>query len=285
MRARDVAAGMRLKNLAGWNQVEADWRLFLKLSPSGCLVAVHGDRIVGTITSLNHGHFVSWLSMLLVDPAFRGMGIGTRLMREAIENLGDRETIKLDATPLGQPIYERLGFRDEYGLMRVTIGAMPDIDRVSAEERGYRPRPRDVTPIAERPLEPILELDRRVFGDDRGPLLDALRWRTPKMAWLVVDGGHTRGFCMGRHGTEFTQVGPLVAESVGDAIALCRAVMRGLAGRAVVLDVPVAQVAFLQWLYALGFAEQRPLTRMYRGANRKPGLPAQQFAIAGPELG
>jgi hypothetical protein len=42
---------------------------------------------------------------------------------------------------------------------------------------------------------------------------------------------------------------------------------------------------WLQWLAAIGFIEQRPFTRMYRGVNRFPGVPEKQFAILGPEFG
>ena len=35
----DVPAGMRLKELAGWNQTAADWERFLEASPQGCFVA------------------------------------------------------------------------------------------------------------------------------------------------------------------------------------------------------------------------------------------------------
>ena len=34
MRAADIPLGMRLKQLAGWNQTEADWRRNLALQPS-----------------------------------------------------------------------------------------------------------------------------------------------------------------------------------------------------------------------------------------------------------
>ena len=38
-------------------------------------------------------------------------------------------------------------------------------------------------------------------------------------------------------------------------------------------------------LGALGFREQRPLTRMYLGETRPPSEPAAEFAVFGPEFG
>ena len=50
--------------------------------------------------------------MVLVDESMRQHGIGTALVEQAVEVLDRRgaETVRLDATPLGKPLYERLGF-------------------------------------------------------------------------------------------------------------------------------------------------------------------------------
>ena len=275
MQAGDVAHGMRLKAVAGWNQTQADWQCFLALNPAGCFVAVHNGHVVGTVTTLNYEGLVSWIGMLLVDPAYRKRGTGTRLMQRAIESLSACETIKLDATPLGQPLYERLGFRAEYGLVRMTNGA---VSPPAGEMAG-------VVPLSDRSSEPILALDREAFGADRSPLLRTLWQRTPEMAWQRACDQHIRGFCLGRRGSTYAQIGPLIAERTEDAVALCRAAMQSIAGQAVVLDVPASQEAFLAWLREVGFVKQRSLTRMVLGTNSAPGIPGKQFAIAGPEFG
>ena len=35
MTMADIPAGMRLKEIAGWNQTAADWKRFLEASPKG----------------------------------------------------------------------------------------------------------------------------------------------------------------------------------------------------------------------------------------------------------
>ena len=89
---------------------------------------------------------------------------------------------------------------------------------------------------------------------------------------------------MARRGATFIQVGPLVAETIDDAIALCMASFGALAGEAMVLDVPCTQERFLHWLAGMGFAQQRSFTRMFLEGGRASGN-LQQFAISGPELG
>jgi ribosomal protein S18 acetylase RimI-like enzyme len=304
MTFQDVAAGMRLKTVAGWNQTKEDWQLFLTLSPGGCFVATHEGKTIGTVTTLNYQNRVSWISMLLVDPAFRRMGVGTRLMRQAIASLAACQTIKLDATPAEKKLHQRLGFHQEYGLNRMAIARLPSFPDLpgDAESSGVRP-------MTDAAFPQVAELDRLIFGVDRTPVLKALAARSPGTARQWIDHGRVCGFCLGRPGTCYRQIRPVIAETCAGAIALCRAAMKALArqapslrsgqapslrhraehieasGRAVVLDVPEGQEEFSAWLRGLGFVARHPFTRMYRGSNSSPGILESQFAISGPELG
>ena len=122
MTGADLPLGMRLKAQAGWNQTEADWRRFLHLQPDGCFVAELDGTAVGTTAAFVFGP-VAWVAMVLVDEAVRGRGVGTALMRHALAFLDGRgvRSVRLDATPLGRPIYEKLGFVAEYKIGRAHV--------------------------------------------------------------------------------------------------------------------------------------------------------------------
>jgi creatinine amidohydrolase/Fe(II)-dependent formamide hydrolase-like protein/GNAT superfamily N-acetyltransferase len=280
MTAKDIAAGMRLVQEAGWNQTEEDWQLFLQRSPARCYVAVADGRVVGTITTLDHRGQVAWMSMLLVDPEFRQMGIGSRLFDRALEAISECPVVALDATPAGQGLYAQRGFEPGFELDRLVTSQLLPLNGGP---------PSGVRPIAEEDWPAIAALDRPTFGADRTPVLRALWARAPQRAWAYMRERHLAGYCFGRDGSRYVQVGPVVAETSEDALALCRASMRGLTGRAVVLDVPVFQPALRAWLYSLGFARQRSLVRMTRSRTQGQATLAPQFerqcAIAGPELG
>ena len=119
MRSEDIPAGLRLCRAASWNQVAADWELFLTASPDGCRVATseNGD-VVGTAATIGYGDAFRWIAMVLVDPSYRRAGIGTQLLKESLALVGDT-TARLDATPAGRGVYVPLGFREEYGLQRM----------------------------------------------------------------------------------------------------------------------------------------------------------------------
>ena len=130
MTAADVPFGLRLSHQAGWNQTEADWRRFLKLQPDGCFVA-EVDGVPAGTTACFLFDPVAWMAMVLVDEALRGRGIGTALLRHALVWIEERgiRTVRFDATPLGQPMYEKLGFRPDYTVGRYA-GVLPATDMI-----------------------------------------------------------------------------------------------------------------------------------------------------------
>jgi hypothetical protein len=239
-------------------------------------VAVYDEVVIGTVTTVSYGPRLAWISMLLVDPAFRRLGIGTRLMQVAIDSLPGWPTIGLDATPAGKLLYERLGFCGQYGLVRMAVDCLPTL----------RCLPPGVRPVTDTDLSAMGELDRAALGADRMSLLRELKNRAREAAWLSTRHGRVAGFCLGRHGSRFQQLGPIVAETLDEAIALCQVGLAAWHDQPVVVDVPVSQGTFLDWLRGLGFAVQRPFTRMVRGTPL-PWTEAvgHTFAICGPEYG
>jgi creatinine amidohydrolase/Fe(II)-dependent formamide hydrolase-like protein/predicted N-acetyltransferase YhbS len=270
----DLAACMRLKTAAGWNQVEADWRMLLAAAPDGCFAMVHQGQVVGSITTTPYGR-TAWIGMLLVDPAFRGMGIGTRLMHRALTHLAGTPAILLDATDAGRPVYLKLGFTDEHRILRMTTSSVPS----AAADLGH-----GVRGLTAADEDAVAAFDHVRFGGERRVILAALRRAAPQGAFVREHGGRITGYVLGRRGSDFQQVGPLVADSYADAHQLLQAALAPLAGRPAVVDVPARQDRLIADLLALGFSEQRGFTRMVLGA-APPGEPTSVFASGGPEIG
>jgi creatinine amidohydrolase/Fe(II)-dependent formamide hydrolase-like protein/ribosomal protein S18 acetylase RimI-like enzyme len=266
----DVKSAMRLKALAGWNQTEEDWRIFLA-NPESSFAAVHQGGVVGTATTIRYGD-LAWIGMVLVDPALRRVGIGTMLLKRVIDHLQGCASIKLDATPAGREVYRKLGFVDDCKITRMTLACAPRLAVGRAQT------------CADAHMTNLLALDRSGFGADRSALLQSLLKNRPQSALVVTDGAHLRGFVLARAGSDFNYLGPIVAQSVADARELATAAMRAASGKPVMIDVFDAQTEFLNWLRDLGFSEQRSFIRMHLGKNIS-GDPGRQFAIAGPEYG
>ena len=116
-------------------------------------------------------------------------------------------------------------------------------------------------------------------------LVEAWRRGAPRYAMVHQDADRLRGFCLGRAGSRREHLGPLVAEDFPAARALLLSALAGLENRAVLLDVPLHDPAWLALLDDLGFRTERPFIRMARGPDRSPGDLSLEWAIAGPEVG
>ncbi len=275
MTAADVPAGLALCRASRWNQVERDWHRFLAASPDGAAVAERHGRIVGTVATLPYESRFTWISMVLVDPAERGQGIGTRLLAHGLSLVESGVAARLDATPAGEAIYRPLGFVEEFALTRWRL------DQRASSLAG--------DPLA-RPLEPrdwpaILALDAPAFGVSRADHLAWLADGAPHYAW-VLDGQGTIGACLfGRHGHDRDQLGPLIARDRRSAETVLATCLAAHPEREFYVDAPDAQPGWRDWLTKIGFTAERPFLRMHRGQLASAGRPEAVFAITGPEFG
>jgi GNAT superfamily N-acetyltransferase len=274
MTTAEIPEGMRLKDLAGWNQIPADWERFLRASPEGCFFVEERGQVVGTATTMVYGGSVAWIGMVLVDPDHRSRGIGTALLEKAIEHLEACHvpTIKLDATPQGKPIYEKLGFVPEYEIERWVLHRPP------AAQVELKPSP---LPDIDR----IVELDLEVFGADRGDLLRSLHLDAPDFTLAVDLHGEIVGYALGRGGSRADHLGPWMAWDEPTAWELLDEFLRRSARDTVFVDCLKDNAVAQALLRSRNFQVSRPLTRMYRGPNSNPGRPELLCAIMGPEFG
>jgi GNAT superfamily N-acetyltransferase len=280
----DLEGALALSSASGWNQRHDDWRLLLSLAPSGSFAAVHGGRIVGTAIGIDYGTF-GWIAMMLVAPDWRGRGLGARLLEASMGALPPDRAIRLDATPLGRPLYRRYGFEDETALTRFV--AAPSSRGAGCT--GEQPLAA-IRPLADDHLGAVTAADGAVFGADRRITLTWMREGAQQYARVIAPAG-VQGYCFGRQGRLFDQIGPVVAADDATACALAAASLAAAAGRAVVVDAFERERAFTAWLQECGFRPERPLFRMCRGAQdsgcgpAKSDRPLREFAILGPELG
>ncbi|SEJ41284.1 Ribosomal protein S18 acetylase RimI [Cyclobacterium xiamenense] len=277
MGLEDLDRAMALKNAEGWNQTRKDWQFFLDQNPALCQVAVVNGKTVGTVTAIAYQNRLAWIGMMLVDREHRRKGISRKLMHELLNRLSGMETIKLDATPEGQLVYESMGFIKEYTLWRYVRN--PGVSEQSGEI------PADVFPLSRDELPLLTNLDAAVFGAKREHLLRYLLDEFPGGAWMRKQDRRINGMVICRHGSRYIQLGPLVAETDADAKCLVRTALRRFSDRPLVLDVAADKNEFRRWLEAQGFEQRRPLIRMYYRRNTHAGVPDKYYLIAGPELG
>ncbi|HEU4934571.1 MAG TPA: GNAT family N-acetyltransferase [Pyrinomonadaceae bacterium] len=268
----DIPAAMQLKEAAGWNQTEDDWRRLLMLEPKGCFVAIRDGRLVGTTTTTTYGKDLAWIGMVLVHPQYRRQGIATTLMNVGLDYLKDKvDTIKLDATAQGRPVYEKFGFEVESVVERWSGTASSDA--------------RDTRTLTLEDREALLALDQLAFNADRSVLIESLIDNASVSPVLVRAADDAlNGYALARRGTRADYVGPVVSRDPQQAETLLDQVLSQLSGRRIYVDFNTECGLGSTFLSDRGFVKERDLIRMRAGG---PGAKTSPFvvAIAGPEVG
>jgi GNAT superfamily N-acetyltransferase len=253
----DLPALQALVASANWNQTAADWERLLAVCGKQAVGIEAEGKIVSSATLLPHGAHAAWLGMVLTLPDHQRRGYARQLLTQLIEDAPKGQTIYLDATSQGQPLYEQLGFVAE-GVVHRWVGT--SIRSEDAPSGGAWSG----------------SLDREAFGADRRPLLR--EFERDSSIWQLDDGS----FAMRRPGRNRTYLGPVVARNSTSAEIL---VLRALHGAGEVYwDIFEDNREAVQLAAGLGFNPHRRLVRMRRGSalEAKTGL---QFGIAGFEYG
>jgi len=260
----DIPSALALSTEAGWNQTADDWRMLIELSPQGCIAIEVDSKVVSTATLTCYGTKLAWIGMVLTRIKYRGRGFAMRLLKECLR-LADEweiESVKLDATNLGQPLYEKLGFRPEQPVERWWRAGREDAIAPSA------PPP---------PSSDWRSADQSAFGVDRSALL-------AKLAGRHAPSSINHSYLLTRAGREISYLGPSVCSSQPSARKLIEHALQSPSPGGWFWDLLLANRPAVSLAADFGFAPKRHLLRMVRGKDVR-GNEAAVYALAGFELG
>jgi ribosomal protein S18 acetylase RimI-like enzyme len=264
----DVPGALALSNKVGWNQTAADWRLFIAHGRTVGLFDAH-EGLVATAAALPYHNGFGYISMVIVDPAWRRRGLARRLMGECVETVrAQGRAALLDATPAGALVYRGLGFVE-----LATMERWEGEGGAAFSTEGIADR------LAPGDLDKLIEADALAFGSQRRFLLEDFLARSGTAAW-TCDGG----YLVMRQGHRALQIGPLVASSSDAARALLATAIANAHGR-VFLDLFTTWPDLAALLESSGFMRQRPFIRMALDRATLPGDMRRLAVAAGPEFG
>jgi GNAT superfamily N-acetyltransferase len=264
---------------ARWNQITADWQVFLAHGRVYALLTP-GGRIVATTATLPYSGRFAWISMVLVAGEYRRHGLATQLMRRAMEELAAAGLVPaLDATPDGRAVYRRLGFTDSWGFARLIRRERPTAAPAFAAPAGVT-----IRPLTDADWPALCTYDAAAFGAERGAVLAGLRGRLPSAELMAERAGRIAGFLLGRDGMLAGHLCPLIADDDAIACALIARALDALDGP-LFIDFADDKSVVRSFLEARGFAAVRPFTRMVYGTAARFDDPVRTFAVVGPEFG
>jgi GNAT superfamily N-acetyltransferase len=262
MAAGDIPSAAQLSAEAGWNQTAEDWRMLLELASDSCFAIEMEGKLAATTTLVCYGRRLAWIGMVLTAQQYRGRGFARQLLAEALAQADRRqiESVKLDATDQGKPLYEKMGFRFEQIVERWA--------RLGPNNPG------EVAPSV-RPTRDWNE-DSEAFGADRSHLLTKLAARNPPT-------GLPHSFLLTRPGRQAAYLGPCVGKN-SEVAELVEGGLKSASTSTWYWDLLPQNAKAVILARNLGFSPQRRLARMVRG-NDLQGKEDAIYAIAGFELG
>jgi GNAT superfamily N-acetyltransferase len=251
----------------GWPHRRADIAALIELG-RGRLARAGDGRALGVGLWWPFGDTAARLGLVVVSPDSQGLGIGRRLVEQLLADAAPRSVMLL-ATPAGRPLYERLGF--------VKVGA------VCQHQGEYSGRPRPDPRIRAATLEDrsaVLALDAAAFGVPRPAVLDYLL--TAGRVFVLVEDGKVTGYAIERAFGRGSVVGPVVAATEPDAIALFNAAARPGFVR---VDRASEATNFGRHLKAGGLALESESPAMLRGDWPVSSASPRIYALASHALG
>ncbi len=270
MTTDDLAVATELSTAAGWNQTAEDWQMLMALEPNNCFAIEADCRLVATTTLLDYSQRLAWIGMVLTSANYRGRGFARRLLATVLDRADSLriETVKLDATEQGRPLYETFGFQAEQAVERWSRTASAQLHPLESQRSSHFSM-----------LSPHLRaLDLEAFGTDRSNILQALAERsTLQLA--------SNAFLFSRPGRTAQYLGPCIADDPAAAREIIINVLKTSVHSSWSWDLLPANKEAVALASALGFTRQRCLTRMTRGKPLRGRREDMVFTIAGFELG
>lgn len=243
-----------------------DLQLYRQIQPDGWFLALKNEYPVGMVGATNYGVFAH-VGLMAVHPEAQQQGIGLALMQYLLDRLNQQNIpqVLLDASEMGQPLYEKLGFAayDET-LMFQCQGAFTAPDY-----------PSRIQPISRRNLDEVVQWDATVFGANRCKVLQVLLRVLPGRAFMLRDeAGQVAGYLFAQE----NRVGPWVARQASDAEVLLRTALKLSYEEAVSAVVPAVNREAIDLLQRYGFKQVRANRRMGRGPGEPPGQRQKIYA-------
>ncbi|MBO1332158.1 GNAT family N-acetyltransferase [Streptomyces sp. VRA16 Mangrove soil] len=254
----------------GWNPGRADTAGFFAQDPDGFFLGRIDGEPVSAVSVVNYGADYAFLGFYLVRPDLRGRGLGIATWRTGLAHAGER-TVGLDGVVAQQDNYRKSGFRPAHRTARYTGTAT-----------GADPRPdATVVPVG-GDLAPVLAYDRACCPADRPRFLETWLTTDGHTAVARITGGRLTGYAVLRPGHDMPRIGPLFADTAGDARALFDALAP--ADGPVCIDVPLTNPEAVALVEARGLTPGFDTARMYTGPVREYAT-ERVFGVTTLELG
>ena len=275
----DLGDAEALVREAGWNQIAADWQIFLDL---GTVYAVRtsAGRVIATAATLPYDRF-AWISMVLVARDFRRRGLASRLMRRCIDDLVKAGRVPvLDATPDGRQVYRNARLRGHLELSPLHLARTWAVAVAGSDGDRHRDRADRRYGLAAASRLRRGGVRRRSWRTAGAPARTAAREPTCAQS-ATADSSAS---CWDATAGLAAQLGPLVADDDAVARALLARAIDTVAGPLYV-DLADAIPVFARGSRRVGSPRSGRSPAWSIAARPASTTRARTYAVVGPEFG
>ena len=274
----DIGFAVSLTEEEGWYYTARELEFMLRMDPKGSFVFEEGERL-GFVTCVTYGR-TGVLGHLIVSKKGRGRKIGYSLVRAAVDYMSskDVESMLVLATQEAVRLYQRHGFeiRNEISCMHSRLDDQYD-----------RSPSASCTPLLESDLDEVIEIDQRLFGDDRDRMIRPLFQVSSGHSFKIERDGMIRGFIFARPDHVGYNLGPWVCltDDPSDAEALLRTALSSIGNGKLYSGSFSSNRAALKIMDETPRINQWRIPLMIRGRDRYATDTGKVFGIAAFELG
>ncbi|MEF0941426.1 GNAT family N-acetyltransferase [Rhizobium sp. BR 362] len=247
----DLDALHTLSLSVGWPHRAEDWQIVREMG-RGVVARDAIGRVLGSAMWFDFAPDFTTLGMVITSPRLQMLGTGRWMMEHVIAQTGSR-ALGLNATRAAKRLYQSLGFRAE------KIVYQCNGEAVSPPEVPLPPRTR-LRALDQADHTEIAALDLAAYGADRMPVLARLLNVSKGLA--LIRDGRIVAFSLCRRFGRGHVIGPVVAASDEEAIAVVRPHVADHAGSFLRIDTRQQSGAFPQFIAQSGLPVYDTVTSM-----------------------
>ena len=228
-----------------WGDIRPHFEQHIKSAYAHPIKFEIDGKLVAVGTTILHAD-TAWLAQIIVHPDYRNRSLGTKMTQALLDSINQEThpTVYLIATPLGEPVYRKLGFKEEGGQVFM-----------KGDETKTRVEVPEIMPYDSQYADKLFSMDFEVSGEDR-------KYRISEHlrdAVIYVRNGEFLGYYLPSLGE-----GPIVATDpvAGTALMAYRLQDRDIA--VLSIDNPIG----VRFLEDRGFMRTREARRMRLGPFR-----------------